>query len=137
MSHSLLDIQLNGQHSLGHNFFDPQPVRNADVFLMRYIIHDWSDKYASTILDRLREAATPTTKLYVIDKIIPYLCPPSAASDELSSGRAVSGILKPDLPYPITNQSAGISHPHISSINVRFCNCSINSNLYASSVLCR
>lgn len=28
-----------------HDFFTPQPVEGADIYLFRWILHDWSDKY--------------------------------------------------------------------------------------------
>ncbi|KAA1468514.1 O-methyltransferase [Dentipellis sp. KUC8613] len=51
---------------------EKQPVKNADVFIIRAILHDWADEYCVTILRSLREAATPTTRLLVIDNIISY-----------------------------------------------------------------
>ncbi|EHL00193.1 putative Sterigmatocystin 8-O-methyltransferase [Glarea lozoyensis 74030] len=36
-----------------HDFFSPQPVKNADVYLFRWIFHNHSDKYASKILSAL------------------------------------------------------------------------------------
>ncbi|KAJ7864345.1 O-methyltransferase-domain-containing protein [Mycena leptocephala] len=30
----------------GHDFFKPQPVHNASIFFLRYIVHNWSDPYA-------------------------------------------------------------------------------------------
>ncbi len=36
-----------------HDFFIEQPVKGADVYFMRWILHDWSDKYASLILKAL------------------------------------------------------------------------------------
>jgi hypothetical protein len=58
-----------------HDFFTPQPVKDADVFLLRYILHDWSNGKAIEILKRLREAAVPgKTKVVVIDGVIQYAC---------------------------------------------------------------
>ena len=58
-----------------HNFFSPQPVKNADIFLLRYILHDWSNKGAIEILRRLREAAIPgKTKVVVIDGVLEHAC---------------------------------------------------------------
>ncbi|EIM79956.1 S-adenosyl-L-methionine-dependent methyltransferase [Stereum hirsutum FP-91666 SS1] len=34
----------------GHDFYTPQPVKGASVFLLKQILHDWSDSYAITIL---------------------------------------------------------------------------------------
>lgn len=63
------------QTVLAHDFFSPQPIKDADIFLLRTILHDWSDKYALQILRHLRAAATPTTRLLVLDQILSYACP--------------------------------------------------------------
>ena len=52
----------------------PQPVKNASVFLLKQILHDWSDKYCTKILKQLRAAAAPSTKLLLLENIIPHLC---------------------------------------------------------------
>ncbi|KAF8350308.1 S-adenosyl-L-methionine-dependent methyltransferase [Amanita rubescens] len=57
-----------------HDFFAPQPQNGASVFFVKSIMHDWSDKYASKILKQLRDAATPSTKLFIIEFILPYAC---------------------------------------------------------------
>jgi len=40
-----------------HDFFTPQPILDASVFLLRVVLHDWPDSFARKILLRLREAA--------------------------------------------------------------------------------
>ncbi|KAF7358294.1 hypothetical protein MVEN_00878700 [Mycena venus] len=55
-----------------HDFFTPQPVKDAAVFMLRYILHDWPDKTVRNILGHLRDAALPTTRLIVIEKIQPF-----------------------------------------------------------------
>lgn len=67
---------------LGVNFFDPQPrlLKVADVFLLRMILHDWPDKYAIQILQRLRDAAGENTKLVVIDTVLNYACASKGSS---------------------------------------------------------
>ncbi|KAI4141665.1 MAG: hypothetical protein L6R39_005240 [Caloplaca ligustica] len=30
--------------SMAHNFLSEQPVKDADVYLLRWILHNWSDK---------------------------------------------------------------------------------------------
>ncbi|KAF7333319.1 putative S-adenosyl-L-methionine-dependent methyltransferase [Mycena venus] len=53
-----------GRVSFGeHDFFGPQSVKNADIFLLRYIVHDWSDAYSFN-----------TTKLIVVEHIVPLAC---------------------------------------------------------------
>ncbi|KAJ3787451.1 O-methyltransferase-domain-containing protein [Lentinula aff. detonsa] len=58
-----------------HDFFDVQPQTSATVFLLKQITHDWSDRYVTRILQRLRDAATPTTMLVIVDTIINHPCP--------------------------------------------------------------
>ena len=59
---------------LAHNFFAPQPVKNASVFVVRQVIHDWPDKECLEILRHLRDAATPHTRLMIIDNLMSYAC---------------------------------------------------------------
>ncbi|KAJ7309358.1 S-adenosyl-L-methionine-dependent methyltransferase [Mycena albidolilacea] len=71
-----LEVHQFGQVTFeGHDFFTPQPVHNASVFFLRYIVHNWSDPYVRKILTHLRGAATPDTTLVVVDHILPYACP--------------------------------------------------------------
>lgn len=57
-----------------HDFFAPQPVKNAAVFILRVVLHDWADAQARIILERLREAATADTKLLLGDFVLPLAC---------------------------------------------------------------
>ncbi|KAJ7070243.1 O-methyltransferase [Mycena belliarum] len=66
-----------------HDFFNPQPVKHADVFMLRYIVHDWSDEYALKILKHLRDAAQPTTILLVLERIIPFVCGEDTAYEDI------------------------------------------------------
>ncbi|KIK51637.1 hypothetical protein GYMLUDRAFT_78142 [Collybiopsis luxurians FD-317 M1] len=79
-----------------HDFFTPQPVKGASVFLLRSILHDWSDPYVKKILNSLKESATPETKLVVVDAIVPYSCP--AAVTEGIPGAALDPVPSPLLP---------------------------------------
>ena len=54
-----------------HDFFQEQPVKEADVYLLRLILHDWSDKYARMIITALIPALKPGSKVIVNDRVIP------------------------------------------------------------------
>lgn len=98
-----------------HDFFEPQPNKETSVFLLKQIVHDWSDRYAGKILQRLRDAATPNTKLVVIDSIIPYSC----AVDDSS----IPGFEYPRAPAPLlANLGAANILPYIvdMSMNMQF-----------------
>jgi len=77
-----------------HDFFAPQPVKNASVFLLRNIMHDWPDKYCLQILQHLRDAAAPDTRLLIIDSLIAYACEDDSLQD-------IPGTERPVLPKPL------------------------------------
>ena len=58
----------------GNDFFTGQPVKNAAVYFMRMILHDWSDEYCVKILKHLRAAAAPVTNLLIIHSVMSYAC---------------------------------------------------------------
>ncbi|GES60019.1 O-methyltransferase [Aspergillus terreus] len=62
----------DGIEAMGHDFFTPQPVHGASIYLFRHAIHDWSDPQAEHILRQLvpamdREKST----LLIIDRVMP------------------------------------------------------------------
>jgi hypothetical protein len=69
---------------LEHDFFTPQPVKHAAVYLLRVVLHDWPNAFAQRILLRLREAASEDTKLLIADFVLPLACADDfSVSDEL------------------------------------------------------
>jgi ubiquinone/menaquinone biosynthesis C-methylase UbiE len=54
-----------------HDFFQNQTVYGADVYLLRHVLHDWSNKYARKILQALVPALKPGSKVVLNDRIIP------------------------------------------------------------------
>ncbi|KAF7341723.1 hypothetical protein MSAN_02070800 [Mycena sanguinolenta] len=79
-----------------YDFFNPQPVQNAAVFMLRYIVHNWPDMRTVEILQRLRDAAQPTTKLVVIEKILSV-----AASAPSFYEETIPGAARPTAPAPL------------------------------------
>ncbi|KJA22483.1 hypothetical protein HYPSUDRAFT_649614 [Hypholoma sublateritium FD-334 SS-4] len=73
-------------HFQVHDFFTPQPVKDAAVFLLRVVLHDWPDDFARKILLRLREAAAPETKLLIADFVLPLACPDDTSSTGILEG---------------------------------------------------
>lgn len=53
-----------------HDFFMPQPVE-AQVYFLRWIFHNWSDKYCVKILQALIPALKPGAKIIVAEAILP------------------------------------------------------------------
>jgi hypothetical protein len=63
-----------------HDFFQDQTIA-ADVYLFRWILHDWSDKYAIKILRALIPALKGGAKVVLNEFVLP---PPGAASAFIS-----------------------------------------------------
>ncbi|KAF8992582.1 S-adenosyl-L-methionine-dependent methyltransferase, partial [Cyathus striatus] len=80
-----------------HDFFTEQPVKNASVFLLKQIVHDWPNSYAAMILKELRKVAQNDTKLLLIDSIIPFTCKFSPTSKEHS----ITGAIPREAPPPL------------------------------------
>lgn len=57
---------------LPHSFFKPQSAlsRDADVFLLRHILHDWNDKDCRAILQALVASMKPGASILVAEQIL-------------------------------------------------------------------
>jgi ubiquinone/menaquinone biosynthesis C-methylase UbiE len=56
---------------MGHDFFQEQPVKDADVYLLRWVLHDWSDANATKILNRLVSALKPGANVIIHEFVVP------------------------------------------------------------------
>lgn len=54
-----------------HDFFTEQPIKNAGIYILRWILHDWSDLYAMQILQALIPALTDGAKILVVEHVLP------------------------------------------------------------------
>lgn len=54
-----------------HSFFDRQPVKEASIYLLRHILHDWPDNEAVQILSNIIPALGPNSKILVSDIVLP------------------------------------------------------------------
>jgi hypothetical protein len=55
---------------VGGDFFKEVSVR-ADAYLMRWILHDWSDDECVALLNNVKKSASPQARLMVVDSVIP------------------------------------------------------------------
>jgi O-methyltransferase domain/Dimerisation domain len=55
---------------LGGNFFQSVPP-GADAYILRWIIHDWSEAQAVALLGKVREAMKPGARLILLEELIP------------------------------------------------------------------
>lgn len=70
---SVLGGPPKGIEFMPYNIFTPQPVRNAHIYYMRHIIHDWDDESMGMILQQLLSILRerPATKLLLADLVLP------------------------------------------------------------------
>jgi 6-hydroxytryprostatin B O-methyltransferase len=54
-----------------HDFFTAQPTTHASVYLLKWILHNWSDDDARRILTPLAQAMGPDSKILVVDIVMP------------------------------------------------------------------
>ncbi|KAG6918807.1 hypothetical protein DXG01_011559 [Tephrocybe rancida] len=71
---------------------DASSIKNAAVFFLRVILHDWPDVLARSILLRLREAATPETKLVLAEFVLPLACVDADTAEDAIGGGVLDGI---------------------------------------------
>ena len=54
-----------------HDFMTEQPVKGADVYLIRWVLHNWSDKYCLRILRNLIPALKNGARIVIQDNCLP------------------------------------------------------------------
>nr|POF02492.1 o-methyltransferase gsfc [Quercus suber] len=56
---------------MAHDFMEPQPIKHARAYFMRFIMHDYVDNVCIKILSHIRDAMAPDSKVLIADMIIP------------------------------------------------------------------
>ncbi|MCJ1318335.1 hypothetical protein MMC15_003663 [Xylographa vitiligo] len=59
---------------MAYDMFTAQPVKDADVYYFRWILHDWSDKYSIKILKSLIPTLKPGARLMFSERYIEPSC---------------------------------------------------------------
>ncbi|KAJ8124087.1 hypothetical protein ONZ43_g113 [Nemania bipapillata] len=68
---SLLPGDLKGRvEFVEHDFFAPQTMEPPTAFILRYILHNWADKYAIRILQNLIPAMRKGTKVLIYEYVL-------------------------------------------------------------------
>lgn len=62
------------------DLFGEQPVKDADVFILRLILHDWPEWHSVQMLRALRAAAKPDTKLVIMEHVLEFACEDTTAA---------------------------------------------------------
>jgi hypothetical protein len=54
-----------------HDFFTPQTVKDAQVYFLRHVLHDWPDAYAIKILQQLVPVLEKGNRVIVVESVMP------------------------------------------------------------------
>jgi hypothetical protein len=52
------------------NFFESVP--DADIFLLKFILHDWDDRSCITLLGNVRRAMKPGSRLFIVEMVVAH-----------------------------------------------------------------
>ncbi|MCJ1467792.1 hypothetical protein MMC07_006417 [Pseudocyphellaria aurata] len=53
-----------------HDFFKKNPIEGADVYWLRWILHDWSDEYCIQILTSIRQSMTAKSRILICENVM-------------------------------------------------------------------
>ncbi|KAF2754643.1 S-adenosyl-L-methionine-dependent methyltransferase [Pseudovirgaria hyperparasitica] len=62
--------------AMPYDFFEPQPVKGAYIYMLRDVLHNWSDTACLSILSNIIEAMGPKSQLLILDAVLPETCAP-------------------------------------------------------------
>jgi hypothetical protein len=54
-----------------HDFFTPQPIHNASIYLIKHVFHNWSDSRGAKILKQIVPAMGLRSKILIVEAITP------------------------------------------------------------------
>ena len=68
---ALLPTPLSSRVSFqAHDMFTPQPVKGANVYFLRYVLHDWPDSWCIKILEQVLPAMRSGSKIIVMERVM-------------------------------------------------------------------
>ncbi|KAI0789396.1 S-adenosyl-L-methionine-dependent methyltransferase [Abortiporus biennis] len=89
-----------------HNFLTEQPVKNAEIYFLRYIMHDYPDDVCIKILSTLRPALGTKSRILICDQVTRTTCGSPQDVDE-------------HIPYPLpANYGFAHRYPNMSDLNM-------------------
>ncbi|KAG8928406.1 hypothetical protein FRC01_005995 [Tulasnella sp. 417] len=56
------------------DFFQPQPVKGAAVYFLRFVLHDWKDEKCIEILKHLHDATNEESRLLIVEAVVSHAC---------------------------------------------------------------
>lgn len=92
-----------------HDFFTVQPIKGAKVYFLRNVLHDWPNKQAKVILERLHDAMTKNSILLIQEsEMLESNVPLRSTYMVLSMMAAFSGLERTRTQFEELLESAGL-----------------------------
>lgn len=66
-----VDTEQGEIQTMPHDIFQPQPVKGADVYVLRRVLHNWPDNECQQILGHIRDAMESNSILLIHERIFP------------------------------------------------------------------
>ncbi|KAI5923694.1 O-methyltransferase [Camillea tinctor] len=88
---------------MAHDFFAPNPVKGADVYWFRHVLHNWPDKDATRILSGITPSMGPSSRVLLAEHVTfpPFSSsPPSPPSTTTTNPKAAAATTAPHSPAP-------------------------------------
>jgi O-methyltransferase domain len=98
-----------GIESMVYDFFEPQPVKQAKIYFLSHILHDWPDKQAKIILQQIRGAMNAESVLLMSEAVMPEKGVPFVpAVMDLTMMAAFSSLERTEAQFKKLLQDAGL-----------------------------
>lgn len=102
-------LQTPGVENMGHDFFQPQPIRDAKFYFMRGVLHDHPPQQVRKILEQTKAAMGPESVLLIDEMILPETGTSlMAASIDMTMLAALAGMERTEAQWRETLAEAGL-----------------------------
>ena len=64
-------LSASGIEAIPHDFFHPQPIKDAKCYYLRTVLHDWPDTKALEILGHVKDAMGPKSIILIEESVLP------------------------------------------------------------------
>lgn len=98
-----------GVEFMEHNFFEPQPIRNAKFYYLRHVFHDWPDEQCVLILKQIIPVMGPESEILIDEMVIPSTGVPwQAAFTDLLMMNSLGGVERTRAEWDYLMKQAGL-----------------------------
>jgi hypothetical protein len=111
-----IDFKQGEIQAIPHDIFHPQPVKGADVYVLRRVLHNWPDNECQQILGHIRDAMESNSILLIHERIFPENGGEISAADvsiDLSMMMLYGSMERTEKQFAILLQSVGLELVHV------------------------